>query len=339
MTSFKRRTDLDALRGFAILYIVGFWHLRGYSDALSFLKTPATLFLTRLVLGLFTFVSGYLMAAQYTFSDGSQVLAFYRRRFVRIYPLYLAALSGFLALGLVELQSVIPAALLVNTLLDVHVMTLWFVSMLAILYLLTPVYLYRFSLARTALLTGALWAVLVIVHETTDLVDPRLPQYLVSFVAGIVLAHRPRWEKRVQSGSALVACALILGVTFMLFDRKENPLQIALVDGAILASIPLCLALGQTLAGWMPQQALSALSYAGFVTYLVHRMTFELGVRLYQPAGLAGSILYLGGIVLPLTFLAGFGIQKGYDRVIQRTRLPGRPAERASGVQALETDV
>ena len=174
-----RNLDLDALRSFAILYIVGFWHLYAY-------VTRITLLLTYCMLGLFSFISGLLLATRYNLDTRGEIFEYYRRRFFRIYPLFFAALTGFLLMGIIGVSTYVKSALLTNMFIPEPLMTLWFVTMLGLLYAVAPVFLHNYSTMKTILLTFSLWMGLITVHHLTGHIDLRLPQYLAPFAVGII---------------------------------------------------------------------------------------------------------------------------------------------------------
>lgn len=317
----NRRYDLDALRAFSVLYIIGFWHIRTYIPDLVFLKTPATVLLTACILGLFSFLSGYLLSRRARFHNLRDVGAFYLRRLVRIYPLYLAALTGLLALRVVSPTDYFKSALLLNAPLNIPLQTLWFISMIFVLYLLLPVLVYRFSVVKTLLLTGLLWGALMFVHHTTDLVDERFPQYLIAFAAGIVVARRPQVESWLRAPLASGTGLLVLAATFTLYPKSEGTLGVVVTDVTILAAVPLFLHLGRLLDRWVPRPIVRFGSYTSFVAYLLHRISFPLAVQLYNPTARLPALLYFEGAVLPVTFLAAYSIQKGYDWILRTTGL------------------
>jgi len=328
-----RRYDLDALRAFSVLYIVGVWHIQAYIPDLSFL-TSITVLLTACFLGLFAFLSGYLLSRRALFRSVRDVGSFYFRRLVRIYPLYLAALTGFLALKIVSTADYVRSALLLNTLLNTPLQTLWFISTIFVLYLLMPALVHRFSTIKTLLLTGILWGALMVIHHTTDLVDERLPQYLVAFAAGIIVAKRPDVESWLREPLASGAGMLVLVATFTLYPQAGDVLKVAVADATILAAIPLFLHLGRLLARWIPRPIVQFGSYTSFVAYLLHRISFHLGAQLYRPTGMVPALLYFECAVLPVTFLAAYGIQKGYDWLVRATGLGSRPRSAQGGPQS-----
>ena len=325
MTPQDRQFDLDALRAFSVLYIVGFWHIRTYVPDLMFLKTQSTVLLTACILGLFTFLSGYLLSRRARFRSVRDVGSFYFRRLVRIYPLYLAALSVFLALKLVSTADYVRSALLLNTLLNIPLQTLWFISTIFVLYLLMPALVHRFSVVKTLLLTSLLWGILMVIHHTTDLVDERLPQYLVAFAAGILIAKRPDVESWLREPLASGTGLLVLVATFTLYPQAGGVLKVAVADATILATIPLFLHFGRLLDRWIPRSIVRFGSYTSFVAYLLHRISFHLGAQLYRPSSTVPALLYFECGILPATFLAAYIIQKGYNWILRTTGLARSP--------------
>ena len=71
MLILNRNFELDALRAFAILYIVVWLHLHNFITRLEVL-------LTYYVLGLFSFISGLLLTTSYRMNTGSEIRKYYK---------------------------------------------------------------------------------------------------------------------------------------------------------------------------------------------------------------------------------------------------------------------
>ena len=82
----------DWLRAAYIFNIVGFWHLFNYTDAFPAYYKVVTVRLTVVVLGLFVMLSGYLLGGSRPNLSIAGTWTFYKRRLLRIYPLYVVAL-------------------------------------------------------------------------------------------------------------------------------------------------------------------------------------------------------------------------------------------------------
>lgn len=317
-----RDRALDTLRAGAILYIVGFWHLFDYVEPANLHKTAATELFTYGVLGLFCFISGYLLAKHklLCFQD---VLRFYQRRLLKIYPMYAIALTAFLTIGLIELDTFFRTILATNMIWLASLPTLWFVALILTLYAITPLYLIRYSLLKTILLTILLYGLMLsIITTNAPLIDYRFPLLLPAFAFGISAGRHPQirhWLTHPIVVIAAFACFwLTVSPFYQNFDLSFDArvLWFLRIDLAIFACIPLLWAVGQALSSRVPPRLLYFLSYSSFATYLLHRIVFRLGLMAYQPHTLYSSLFYLMGIVLPLTIAVSYLFQKLYDRAV-----------------------
>ena len=250
----KRIADFDALRSIAILYIVGFWHLCNYSEALSYFNnTHATLLLTLCILGLFAFVSGYLLSTRYSLNSKSTILNFYIGRFLRVYPLFVIALTAFLLFSWVTPACYLKSIFLLNMLLDEPLRTLWFISMIFILYMITPLFLYHYSNKKTILLTFLLYVGFIAIHFKTSYIDLRLPQYLIPFSAGIITARSASLYTILKKKYVAGASFFIFFMVVLSIYPLENELtQLIVIDVAALASLPSFIFLAQNLIKILP---------------------------------------------------------------------------------------
>ena len=137
-TSHARNAAVDLLRGLRMLYIVGFWHLMTYTDAFPGYSNPVTKHLTVAILAVFVFVSGLCVAASFE-RGGRDSGVFYRKRFVRIYPLFLLAAILFFVAHLTNPAALLRAIFLLSPLVGKQPPTLWFIANLCLYYLLLPV--------------------------------------------------------------------------------------------------------------------------------------------------------------------------------------------------------
>lgn len=313
----ERDLSLDLLRAAAIVYIVGFWHLQEYSSALSFIRSDITLLLTNCILALFFHISGYLLAKKNEFLLIEDMKVFYGKRFIRIYPMYIIALVGYLGLRMISTGTFVRAALLTNMFTGEPLTTLWFVTLIMVFYLITPLFLFRPGTTRILVITVCLFAFLVFLEAFAGQTDPRFAMFLPAFASGILAARSPVLNKlmkpsiwTVVSLSALVACFIL----FVRTDGKQPRMFITIL--AFIVSTPVFRMGGSVLASFVPGKLIRFVSYASYAAYLLHRITFPIGVRIYQPEGIAISVLYLAGICLPATFGIAYLFQKTNDSVL-----------------------
>ena len=192
MASSERNNAIDVLRAFCVLYIVGYWHLFPYSSAFPGYANHYTEGLKELVLGAFALSSGYLLAQRDIGLSAREVLSFYRRRLVRIYPLYLLAVILFGVAQIASVEQVIHAALLTSMFTPPALPTLWFITMIMFFYLAAP-FLIHVSGRVTGclLLGGAIWLAFALYHLVVNPIDVRILMYFPAFLFGILLHRQP----------------------------------------------------------------------------------------------------------------------------------------------------
>ncbi|HDL01348.1 MAG TPA: hypothetical protein ENH23_03855 [candidate division Zixibacteria bacterium] len=184
----ERLYVLDWIRVFAIFYIIFVWHIDDYSN--NIFSNMVTSTLAYICLYVFVFVSSYLLACNYTISKPKEIIAFIKKRAVRVYPLYLLALIMFLMTSQISLKEFLIGAFLLNMILNTSLLTLWFISMIFIFYLLLSVILYNYSLIRTVYISFAFSLLCYILHKTFGLISPKLVYYYPAFFVGIFCAKR-----------------------------------------------------------------------------------------------------------------------------------------------------
>ena len=311
---------MDALRALAMLYIVGFWHPLAASHLCGdMFYNSATILLSFCFLGLFCFISGYLISKQQQagFGNAREVARFYGRRLVRLYPLYLLACIAFYATGMIPKADFMAGVFLSGAVRNINIMTLWFVNVIIICYLLTPLLLFRFQMKRNFWLSLGMYAAMVVLSRERC-IDPHLAHYFVVYAAGILLgqsAHAQEWLRR--HGWKLLPVFVIVGWLAMnkqLIHGKN--LRFVLTDVAVLSSMPLMLVLGRGLTRILPARLIGFISYSSFVLYLFHRFAFGRGHAYYFPQAVVPLVLYDVGVLLPLSIALAYGIQAAYDATL-----------------------
>ena len=154
----SRIHSLDFLRALAIVFVL-LDHLPDYKIPFLDLFSP---YFGRLGVGLFIFISGYLMfLTNRSFNSTHDILEFYKRRAVRIFPLYLIALLVFFVLyGLFAprlgfdpgmdfsldnmIIHIFGLQILLSPAYATPLLTLYFIGLIVIFYLLYP-FLIKFS--------------------------------------------------------------------------------------------------------------------------------------------------------------------------------------------------
>lgn len=319
-----RLRTFDFLRGMAILYIVGVRHLDGYAGDLYHSRADDVIAYS--VLGLFVFISGYLLKRSHpAIGTRKQLRTFLVRRFLRIYPLYVMALVAFWLCSLMSLQDVLQHVFLANIVLNSSTITLWFVSMLCVFYLLFPLLNRDDSLRRTLIVSAAFCCIAVLLKLAWQLIDIRVVIFFPLFVLGILASRydlEATWfcDTRVRAGAAvgfLAASALYFSV-----PRCHSVFLVSFM----ICSLPLFGLLARIITPRLHPSVYGTIAYASYGMYLFHHPVFMVMTRLYRPASDAGTALYLTVLGLPAVVGMAWGIQKGYDVLLRKTLCGSRTA-------------
>jgi peptidoglycan/LPS O-acetylase OafA/YrhL len=201
----KRLLELDMLRALAIIMIV-------IAHTVLFVTTPLLFgaitdlfpYLVIFGLSLFFFVSGFVLY----YSHGSietvaDVLAFWKKRVIRIYPLYWLAFIAFflletyhigaltidISLSGMPIQLLGLQALLAPRFINPGTFTLWFVGVILLFYLIYPLIAYPSrDVAHFILVSCAVLLPFVVMRLAFDIIDFRFFMYCGIFVAGILVS-------------------------------------------------------------------------------------------------------------------------------------------------------
>lgn len=320
-----RHMGVDFLRAVCILYIVGYWHLMNYTNAVPGYVNWFTEGLTYVALATFVFCSGFLLGRHEVKLDARGLWSFYRRRLLRIYPLYLLAALLFGLTGIASLAQVVDGLFLISMFDPPALPTLWFVTMIMVFYLIAPLLIRFAGRPAVAVLIGlAIVLSLIAVYLLVKHIDPRIVLYLPVFVLGILYRRQP------AIGAFLTRYQwwlLLLALVLLRLSRMGN---IWSLNGALLA-IPLTLASSAALfvfadriASRLHGPTIAFFAYASFGLYLFHRLVFKGAIALYFPQEGWSQVIYLMAIVLPISILVGYGMQRGYDHLAARWGLGGR---------------
>jgi peptidoglycan/LPS O-acetylase OafA/YrhL len=311
-----RNMGVDFLRAICILYIVGYWHLMNYTTAVPGYVNWFTEGLTYIAMATFVFCSGFLLGGNEVSLDPQGLWSFYRRRLLRIYPLYLVAAVLFGVVGIASLAQVMDGLLLVSMFNPPALPTLWFVTMIMVFYLIAPLLIRFAGRPAIAVLIGlAIFLSLIAVYLLVKRIDPRIILYLPVFVLGILYRRQP------AIGAFLTRYQWWLLLAALILLRLSWMGNIWSLNGALLA-IPLTLAgssalfvFADRIASVLHGPTIAFFAYSSFGLYLFHRLIFKEAIALYLPAPGWNQVIYLAAVVLPIAILVGYGMQRGYDRL------------------------
>jgi len=298
-----------------MLYIVAVWHLYGYLRSPIVLATPLGSSITRGALAAFFFISAYFLGKRpiRSFRDA---LNFYKKRLLRFYPMYFIACTSMLAIFMItgvrymdSGKQYLLTLLGLSTIFTPAPATLWFISMLILFYLITPLINALRKIRQKLLVCAGLFGLLFALHGAGIPVDPRLPLYLPVYSLGLIIASRWEIPRKFSPAVLLIALAAFAGGVAYISRHDGYTLQYLVM----LPFIPLILEIGKLIALCRPLERIFAfISYGSMAAYLFHRQFF--GLPLFFMGSFPVWFAYL--VLVPALLAFSWLAQRIYDRII-----------------------
>lgn len=135
----SRNYAYDNTRAICMIWIVCIWHLGGYIDLFptEFYSGNAS-YITDSCLAAFSFLSGFFLS-KYEIVNKEDFFYFYKRRFVRYYPLFFISALSLTIVGYIpNLKIFLLTITGLGVFFPPQAPTLWYISMLTLFYLFTP---------------------------------------------------------------------------------------------------------------------------------------------------------------------------------------------------------
>lgn len=320
----QRDFRFDIARSICMFYIIGILHLSQYLGQTFYLYNT---FIGRLItfscLGLFTFISSYLIGKKYTFqptSSTKEILLFYKKRFFRIYPIFFLATILLYLIGFNSLLSSALGLLGIASFVTEQPKTLWYVSMLIFFYLLTPLVNRKSTKWKILMSTS-----IIVLFGTLKLfipVDTRFIFNLFFYCLGLVLSDiNVSYFNKTDHPNIIPHIAVIVGfVALLLLTNRFYQNTPALLSASAIGVMAL-FSLSNLLSHIHNQTFsffINFVSYASMVCYMFHRFYYWAGLKVFSPGAIVPKVIYMIA-VFTIGLLVSFFIQKSYDHIIQKS--------------------
>jgi peptidoglycan/LPS O-acetylase OafA/YrhL len=313
-----RRVQIDVMRAVSMLYIVGFWHLLDYTKVARWHYNPVTYRLTVGALSLFVLISGFLTGRKDGGLARGEIGKFYKTRFWRVYLPFVIASGLFLAAGIGDTLTLVKGVALVAMLLAPPPFTLWFVSMIALFYLIAPllIRLRGNEVAYIGLCTAIIGA-MILYQAKTGRMDMRLILYFPCFAAGIFLAAGPLPSSTLSLVGLPLLAALSLVPTLV---RPSHGLEGDpwAAPWALFGSIAVFVVVMRAGRNLKPPAILMQISEASFFMYLLHRPLYLWIQSVWSPSIEKEQVPYLLFVCLPIIVVVAWLCQRAYTGFVQR---------------------
>jgi peptidoglycan/LPS O-acetylase OafA/YrhL len=191
--------------------------------------------------------------------------------------------------------------------------TLWFITMLALFYLATPLLLKLIERpVEYILFTGGLYLLTLVLLMTFKTVDERLLLYFPCYVLGIYCSRYGIRTPMVNITSAIILIGVwalleLIDMNSWMFNLFRDILMVISFSYLILVISYLNEKRFKRLT------IISLLSYSSFAMYLFHRPVYIDLTALYFPETEQLQVLYLSTVCLIAVVCVSWAVQKTYD--------------------------
>lgn len=308
---------LDNIRALCMIWIIGVWHLSDYCG--NGINNIYTQNITYGVLGAFSFLSGVMMGG-YRVESLQDIRKFYRKRLLRIYPLFAISCTSLLILHyLMNVQLISGVSQYIFTMLGLSIIitpapgTIWYVSMILLFYILTPFLVYKKAEeTKTRMLLKCLICYvffMLIKVANVGLVDERLYLLFPIYCIGLLTEKEKILDNKCRYGQLLLGVIVFIIISFIetKYVQPDFIVNIVCTIFVEIMFLVFIMELGKIFKGDI-EQWLSKIGYSSMCAYLFHRQIYGLLSRLFGSFSLIEAIIAFGIVII-----ACFYIQMAYD--------------------------
>ena len=320
MESKKRILGFDVARSFAMFYIVGVLHLTGYTQ-LSVSKNDPCVSIIWSTLGVFTFLSAYLLGMRYHFSDRKEIIMFYKKRIFRFYPLFFISSLILLIIKFNTFGETWKGLLGISPFWVPQQHTLWYIATLIFLYVITPLICYKRLNSVSRISVSILILIIVsVIQLLWHSVDSRFFYYYMVYVVGLFCAlyGSEVVVKTLQSKKSLVLMTLYLPILILLsfYHNRLVMMWGGYLGVVVILNISVLIGLYARNSRYFVC-LVDFLSFGSMCAYLFHREIYWLFLQVYTPESDWRMVCYLFFIAFQVVLIVSYWIQKLYDHVVK----------------------
>lgn len=310
----KRNLSIDLVKVMCMTWVIVILHFSAYlGDKYNLWKYPFGFSLTYASLGTFSFIAGFLIGCRYEFNTFADVLLFYKKRIIRFYPLFI--LSTILLWSvhfLKHTKAAIFSLFGLAPFISPRPLTLWYISMIIIFYLLTPL-----VLNKRKWLISALIVLSFAIYSQFFILDIRFLFNICLYLFGLCIASEKDSVLSFIDNKKTFTVSVLLYISFLLSLHYIGNIncKIWMSNLGVIAILSTAFMLEKKIRN---KSIISFLSYISMSFYLFHRFTYKIFLKLWYPDNAFVTALYLLLVAVPIGGLFAYWIQKEYDRFSTR---------------------
>ena len=329
----------DVVRVVCMTYLVAFFHLYGYvyTVAPTTIVYSASTAMAHACLGLFTFVSGYLLGKKYCFgpTGTADVLTFYKKRILRIIPLFVVSSVALWLIGFNTATATLNGLICISPFVNPKPLTMYYIPVILWCYLMTPL-VSRQRLRLRVYSSLTLFGSLFVARLMFPSIDNRFVFDVLFYFVGVVSAPGFDWRfnipYRSYIKSGIVLAFLFLVVFFSIYDTLlyHSFCQMALGAAGVFVILFVCEAVSKLLFNSQDSKAngfktfacqvVGFVSYASMACYMFHRFFYWVAEKIWNPSDTFVKWLFMAGCVYPLIVWCSYMIQKLYDNLVSSNK-------------------
>lgn len=312
-----REYRFDVVRVICMTYLIAFFHLYGYiyPQGSSPFYDPACTAMAHACLGLFTFVSGYLLGRKYCFGKQGNTDAwiFFKKRILRVFPLFVIASIVLWLIGFNSTKATWNGLLCISPFVDPKPLTLYYIPVIMWCYLVTPL-ISRRDLKWRMLGCLSIFSFLLVLRFLFPSVDNRFVFDVFFYFVGVVSASCFDWKLNHFYGGAIktfvvlfFALLFAISVNYSLLSTTSRQMAVGAIG--VFALLFVCNGLSKLGA----HRFFYLVSYASMACYMFHRFFYRLALFIWNPSDTNLKWLYMVGLVFPVMIVLSYLIQKIYE--------------------------
>lgn len=351
----ERLIVFDFIRLIAILLVV-FSHTLKVGD-IPFDVTS----LGKIGNAVFFFISGYLIYTNNSsIKSKSDIVHFYKKRMLRIYPLYILAIICGLLLGIFLngqvaqssfeiIVSILGLQMLFYPVLVHDPIILWFIGMIVIFYVIYPIvmYLSSGSLKKYIIYSCLVIGGMVLIKLFTGFIGGGVFEYYFVFMAGVIIAwiqlFNSKHIKKVNVAAIITfACSSVITLIFQpsIGGLEHVPLTFSIViqvglvmflrfiHGISTVFVLYVIYTHFTPGIWINNLIIKG-AFASYAVYLFHGNIFTIINNIATMGGdiivsyLSSPLIYDAALIfifIPVVFIISYYIQKGESICIKKVK-------------------
>ena len=333
-----REYRFDIARVVCMTYLITYVHLYGYVYPQGRFTPylPVSIAMAHACLGVFTFLSGFLLGKKYYFGRGknSNVWTFYKKRLLRIIPLFVVASFLLWIINFNNAEATWNGLLCISPFVYPRPSTLYYIPIILWCYLVTPL-ISRRDLKWRIYVCLLLFVCLLVGSFLFQSIDKRFVFNVFFYFLGVTSAPFYDWKLGSSYDKVVktIACLLFILLVVIVIQNSLFSTLWQMVVGAVGVFVILfiCEDISKLLYDAQDAQyngfkatvckIVSIGSYASMACYMFHRFFYWVAETAWNPSDTSIKWLYMAAMVYPIMVVLSYAIQKLYDKLVKRQKL------------------